>query len=142
MHIRDATPTDLPAVRQLLRDADLPLAGIPEDLKGFLVAERETIVGAIGLERYADAGLLRSAVVAPSARGSGIGEALVQALMSHAGAAGVRDLVLLTTTALDWFPRFGFTRITRAEAPESLHASAEFQGACPASAIVMRKRLA
>jgi amino-acid N-acetyltransferase len=49
---------------------------------------------------------------------------------------------LLTTTAERFFPRFGFEEIARDEVPASVQASVEFQSACPASAIVMRKRLA
>jgi amino-acid N-acetyltransferase len=137
--IRAATPQDAPAVRSLLADSELPLDGVPEDLEHFLVAEREgTVVGAIGMEFYGSAGLLRSAVVSPTVRGSGIGDRLVIALLADARSKGTTDVVLLTTTADTWFPRFGFTRTTRAEVPASLHASEEFRGACPDSAVVMR----
>ena len=37
--------------------------------------------------------------------------------------------------------RFGFEQIDRAQVPPSLRESEEFQSACPASAIVMRKQL-
>lgn len=140
--IRAATPQDLAAVRDLLAAAKLPLDGVPQDLAHFLVAARGgTVVGAIGLEPYGDAALLRSAVVAPALRGAGVGERLVQALLVQARGSGARELVLLTTTAERWFPRFGFDRIDRADAPAALHASEEFRGACPASAIVMRLAL-
>ncbi len=140
--IRPAGPQDLVAVRELLSVAALPLDGVPEKLAHFLVAERDgMVVGAIGLEPYGDAALLRSAVVSPSLRGTGVGERLVQTLLARAHDAGVRELVLLTTTAERWFPRFGFARIDRAEAPVALHASEEFRGACPASAVVMRLAL-
>jgi amino-acid N-acetyltransferase len=49
---------------------------------------------------------------------------------------------LLTTTAEGFFPRFGFEAVRHADVPASVQASVEFQSACPASAIVMRKRLA
>lgn len=142
VRLRDARAADLGAVSALLAAADLPLDGIPPDLAHFVVAEREgTIVGAIGLEAYGEAGLLRSAVVAPDLRGTGVGERLVQALLASARARGTRELVLLTTTADRWFPRFGFERIARDDAPVALHASEEFRGACPASAVTMRLRL-
>jgi amino-acid N-acetyltransferase len=141
--IRAATAKDAPAVRAMLADSKLPLDGVPDDLAHFLVAERDgRLVGAIGMELYGDAGLLRSAVVSPALRGTGVGELLVQALLDSARARGARDLVLLTTTAERWFPRFGFVRTTRAEVPKALHASEEFKGACPDSAIVMRRSLA
>lgn len=140
--IRAATPGDLPDVRGLLCQANLPVDGVPEDLAHFFVAERpDGIVGAIGLEHYNESALLRSAVVHPTLRGSGVGQSLVTALLEHGRALGVRDMVLLTTTAEGWFPRFGFQRIGREEIPAALHASQELQGACPASAVAMRCRL-
>ena len=140
--IRAATAKDAPAVRAMLVDSKLPLDGVPDDLAHFLVAEREgRVVGAIGMELYGDAGLLRSAVVSPALRGTGVGEQLVHALLQQARANGTRDLVLLTTTAEKWFPRFGFERTTRADVPQSLHASEEFRGACPDTAVVMRRKL-
>ncbi len=140
--IRAATATDASAVRALLADSKLPLDGVPDDLAHFLVAEREgRVVGAIGMELYGDAGLLRSAVVSPALRGTGVGEQLVHALLDSARAGGARELVLLTTTAERWFPRFGFARTTRAEVPKSLHASEEFKGACPDTAVVMTRSL-
>lgn len=140
--IRPATPGDSPQVRALLSAAALPLAGVPDDLAEFLVAERGgALLGAIGLERYGRAALLRSAVVDPAHRGSGLGEALVQGLVERAQSSGVEELILLTTTAERWFPRFGFAVITRSEVPNALQASEELRGACPASAVVMRRRL-
>ena len=37
------------------------------------------------------------------------------------------------------FPRFEFERITREDVPASVRAPVEFQSACPASAVVMRR---
>ena len=54
----------------------------------------------------------------------------------------MRDVYLLTTTAPDWFPRFGFTVTRREELPEVLDASEELRGACPGSAVAMRAVLA
>ena len=50
-------------------------------------------------------------------------------------------MYLLTTTAEDYFPRFGFEVIDRSEADERLKESAEFRGACPDSAVCMRLSL-
>ena len=146
IHIRAATASDTIAVRGLLREADLPLDGVPEDLTFLLVAERTDgeslhLVGAVAVERHGTAALLRSTVVAPALRGTHLGEALVHRAIDDARRSGVRDLVLLTTTAHRWFPRFGFAPISRTDVPVSLQASREFQGACPASAIVMHRRL-
>jgi amino-acid N-acetyltransferase len=48
---------------------------------------------------------------------------------------------LLTNTAAEYFPRFGFERITRADVPPAVQASIEFTSLCPYTATVMRKRL-
>lgn len=143
VQLRPARPADLPGVQALLSEAGLPLDGLPADLAHFFVAERRgELVGAIGMESYGPAALLRSAVASPSLRGSGVGERLVHALLDAARSGGTREVVLLTTTAEHWFPRFGFERIAREEAPEALRASEEFRGACPASAVTMRLTLA
>lgn len=141
--IREATPADLPAVRALLQEAALPVADLQEASIAFLVAEREgAVVGAVGLERHASTGLLRSLVVAPGERGQGTGDALAAALEAKASSTGISELVLLTQTAAPFFARRGYSAIERAAAPEAVQASAEFRSLCPASATCMVKPLA
>lgn len=136
--IRAATAADAGAVRGLLRESKLPVDGVPDDLVHFLVAARgDVVVGTIGLERYERSALLRSAAVRATERGTGIGEALVNRLLDQARADSIDMVVLLTTTAEGWFPRFGFSRVDRSAVPKELHASAEFRGACPESAVAM-----
>jgi amino-acid N-acetyltransferase len=140
LEVRVARASDYEAVIGLLRTASLPTAGLSPGLTDFLVADdRERIVGAVGLEGYGDAALLRSAVVDPSARGTGIGHALVERVLDSARDRGVREVYLLTTTAEHYFPRFGFVVVPRESVPAAVQASAEFHEACPASAVVMRK---
>jgi N-acetylglutamate synthase-like GNAT family acetyltransferase len=144
LELRSARPDEPAAVEALVSAAGLPAAGIADGFRDgsadFIVAERAgRIVGVIGLERYGEYGLLRSAAVVPAERGRGVGEALVAALLHRARALGVRELWLLTTTAEGYFPRFGFEVTDRSAAPAPLLASAEFRGACPASAIALRR---
>jgi len=142
LRVRPARAADYPAVTGLLDAAGLPTAGLSPSLADFLVAEAgDGIVGAVGLEVYGGAALLRSAVVAAAVQGRGVGTALVAGLLEHARPRGVRDVYLLTNTAEAWFPRFGFARIQRDAVPAALHASAEFQGACPDSAAILRRTL-
>jgi len=142
MRIRAATPDDLPAVEQLLVTTGLPIDGVDENFRTFLVAEDgDAIAGVIGIERYGQTALLRSAAVSPNSRGSGIGTRLVKTILERAAADGVEDVYLLTTTAADYFPRFGFTQAPRSDAPDLLSASREFQGACPATAVLMKRSL-
>jgi amino-acid N-acetyltransferase len=143
MKIRDATTRDLDAVERLLSAGNLPLDGVKENFSSFIVAEHEgRITGAIGLEKFGSVALLRSAVVSPEYRGSGVGRRLVQQVLDRAEKDGIEELFLLTTTAEDYFPRFGFARTTRAAVPPAMRASAEFQGACPDTAAVMTRRIA
>ena len=142
MQIRAATPDDLSAVEQLLVTNGLPIDGVDENFRTFIVAEDgDGIAGVVGIERYGPTALLRSAAVSPNSRGSGIGTRLVKTILERAAADGVEDVYLLTTTAADYFPRFGFTQTPRSDAPEQLSASQEFQGACPATAVLMKRSL-
>jgi amino-acid N-acetyltransferase len=99
------------------------------------------IVGVAAVESYGDAALLRSVAVAAAARGRGCGRAMIEAALAAAGALGAHEVFLLTTTAEGYFPRFGFERVDRRDVPPPVQASVEFTSACPASAVVMRKRL-
>jgi N-acetylglutamate synthase-like GNAT family acetyltransferase len=142
MKIRNATSSDFPAVERLLLASELPVEGVRENFSSFVVAEEAgAIAGAIGLEKYGSTALVRSAVVSPSSRGNGIGRRLVERVLERANEEGIDDIFLLTTTAENYFPRFGFTPTTRSAVPDSVKASAEFRGACPDTAVVMSRRV-
>ena len=138
--LRRAVHADHEAVTTLLRDSQLPTDGVAEWLDQFWVAEHQgRVVGMAGMERYGDSGLLRSVAVTQEWRGTGIGRTLVERVLEEGRAAGVREVYLLTTTAEHYFPRLGFGCVDRETVPAALQASAEFKGACPASAVVMRR---
>ncbi|GMV10781.1 MAG TPA: arsenic resistance N-acetyltransferase ArsN2 [Gemmatimonadaceae bacterium] len=141
--IRPATASDLEAVKGLLRGARLPLDGLEEQFgDGYAIAEcGGAAIGAEGIEVHGDAGLLRSAVVDAAWRGKGVGDALTRDRLAWAARHGLREVWLLTTTAADYFPRFGFARAARDAAPAPMQRSREFADACPASAVVMRRSL-
>ena len=142
MKIRKARTSDLPAVEELLVASKLPLDGVRDHFSDFIVAEDSNgIEGVVGLEKYDSVALLRSAVVAPQVRGTGVGRKLVEQVLERAVEAGIDELYLLTTTAEKYFPRFGFKQTTRSAVPEELKSSAEFRGACPDTAVVMKRRL-
>src|ERR1035441_5507432 len=109
MRIERARPSDLPAVEALLSAAGLPLAEAAQAFESGVVAREGTlIVGAAGVEHHGSGGLLRSVVVAPDRRGAGLGHDLVVAAEDLARREGVRELYLLTETAIGWFPRLGY----------------------------------
>lgn len=138
--LRTATPQDWPAIETLLSSAALPLDGARQHLDLFVVARRSnTVVGTAGLEIHGDAALLRSVAVVEPERGAGLGRALVDAVLASAARRGIAKVSLLTTTAPAYFERFGFHRQPRESAPAALQASAEFQGACPATAVFMTR---
>ncbi len=142
MQIRKVTDADLPAVKKLLLASKLPVEGVRDNFSSFVVAEEAGVIaGVIGLEKYGSAALLRSAVVSPVNRGTGVGRQLVEHLLDRATEEGIDDLYLLTTIAEEYFPRFGFTRTARSAVPEPVKASAEFRGACPDTAVVMLRRV-
>jgi amino-acid N-acetyltransferase len=140
--IEPATERDLPAIRSLLARLDLPLAGVDDQVPTMLVArEGGAIVGTAALEVYAEGALLRSVAVEPRWQGHQLGQQLTNAALRLAGVHGAGTVFLLTTTAEQFFPRFGFRPIAREDVPASVRGSVEFQSACPASAVVMRKHL-
>lgn len=141
VRIDKATADDSGAIAEFLERANLPIDGLPSHLPTTFVARRNgRLVGTVALELYPDGALLRSVAVDASLRGHGLGHRLVEAAITDAEARGVRAIYLLTTTAEQFFPRFGFVRITRDEVPASVRSSVEFTAACPASATVMRRR--
>jgi amino-acid N-acetyltransferase len=140
--IERARNEDLAGVLALLERHGLPVEGASRMGDALLVARLNgAIVGAAGLELYADGALLRSVVVDESVQGQGLGKDLTEAALRLARAHRAPSVFLLTTTADGFFPRFGFERIARNDVPQSVQQSVEFLSACPASAIVMRKRL-
>ena len=135
---RPAVGDDWGTIEVLLTDAKLPLDGAQAHLASFIVGEvGGAIVCAGALEPYCEVALLRSVVVSPNQRGSGIGTMLFDELADMAKARGIDKLFLLTTTAAPFFAQRGFAVGARETAPAALQASREFQGACPASATLM-----
>jgi amino-acid N-acetyltransferase len=128
---------EIESVYALLQGASLTIDGLDGHLGTVLVARRGgDVVGSVALELYDDGALLRSLAVAKSARGGGVGAALTRAIVSMANDRGVRALYLLTETAEDFFPRFGFQPVARADVPAGVRGSVEFTTACPESAAV------
>jgi amino-acid N-acetyltransferase len=138
-----ATPTDAGAVTGLLAQAALPTADLTAArMEEFLVVRGDgQLEGMVALEPYGTSGLLRSLVVAPSTRGTGLGTQLVAALEIRARGLGIKELWLLTTTAAAFFAKLGYRVTDRAGAPEAVRRSAEFTSLCPSSAVCMVKAL-
>lgn len=133
----------LPAVKALLESAQLPTADLTEQhCEHFYYAGSAAApTGLVGLELFGDVALLRSLVVSPAARASGMGTALVQHAEAQARARGVKAVYLLTTTAEGFFDHRGYTKTARDAAPAAIKSTREFAGICPTSSAFMSKQL-
>jgi amino-acid N-acetyltransferase len=142
IRIERAREHDLAEVFRLLDTNRLPRDGLREHLATLIVARHDgRVVGSAALELYQDGALLRSVAVDPALQRTGLGRRLTGETIELARQADVPAIYLLTTTAGQYFPKFGFERIERRDVPESVQASVEFTSACPSSATVMRKWL-
>jgi len=74
-------------------------------------------------------------------RGQNIGASLVQKIIERGVTARRSAVYLLTTTARDYFPRFGFEACSRDDAPDAIRECWEFRAGCPDTATFMRMTL-
>lgn len=98
----------------------------------------DQLVGSGGLEFYGDKALLRSLAVSPELRGQQLGKQIVHDLLQRAGAAGMKEVYLLTQTAFYFFQKLGFSEVQRDIVPDEIKASSEFAHICPSTAQVMK----
>jgi amino-acid N-acetyltransferase len=142
VRLRQATADDLPRVERLLVDAGLTIAGVPQHIGDFLLAEEDgQIIGSAALERYGIQGLLRSVAVTPAHRSRGLARELIARILDGAARSDVQAVYLFTNTASDYFRRFGFVTVGRDDVAQPVRASAEY-GECCADAQVMMLPLA
>jgi len=134
---------NLRTAKSLLEAAGLPTSDLTEaHCEHFFYAGPPSAPeGLVGLELFGDVALLRSLVVRPELRSSGMGSALVQFAEDHARAQNVREMYLLTTTAEPFFLRRGYGPATRDSAPPAIRSTREFSGICPASSAFLSKPL-
>jgi len=138
--IADASHDDLRDVLDLLSQVQLPHDGVAENVSAFLVARDESsrLIATVGLERHGSTALLRSAAVAPEYQGCGIGSRLTENLLERATNNGVERVVLLTSTASEFFARrFGFCETSRTTFDKELAASSEWNLPRCSSAVCM-----
>jgi amino-acid N-acetyltransferase len=139
--IRSAKVDDLEKSKRLLLQCGLPSEGLEDQFgESYRIAEHKgVIIGIGGIEAYGRFGLLRSIAVLPTWRGKSIGETLVTDLLAWAKSHSLFRVFLLTTTAAQFFERFGFQRIDRDVVPLEIKKSSEFSSVCPESAVVMMR---
>jgi amino-acid N-acetyltransferase len=139
---RRAEVADWPEIEALLRGARLPNEDTTDHLEHFTVGTARTgLVAVGGFESHGAVALLRSFVVAESARGRAHGGDLLRHVLQDARAAGIETVYLLTQTAEKFFARHGFQPVERSDAPQAIRQTREFTGLCPASACLMIRPL-
>src|SRR6185295_16352223 len=112
VEFRAALESDVAPMTTLIASAGLPPVFVAEWLGGFIAAEREgAVVACGGIEMYEDCGVIRSVVVAESARGLGLGGLFAERLMALGRERGARDLYLFTADAHPCWVRYGFTYV-------------------------------
>ncbi len=140
--ISKADKKDFNSICKLLAEENLPTTDLNPLLENFFVTiENNETAGVIGMDRYGNKGLLRSAIVKAAYRNTGIATALINQLFVHAKEQGVETLCLITNTAGKYFEKKGFEKITRNEVPETVLQSKEFNGLCPESSVIMFRKL-
>ncbi|WP_020395797.1 arsenic resistance N-acetyltransferase ArsN2 [Thiolinea disciformis] len=133
--------SDLNTLKSLLEAAHLPSHDLGQQGSSQFWGLGQPYYAAIGLERYGEFGLLRSLVVAQDQRQQHWGTQLVTWVENYAQQQPLSALYLLTTSAQSFFERLQYRAIERADLPPALQLSSQVQGACPASAQVMKKVL-
>ena len=127
--LRLARVEDVDAITRLITSETLPAVEVAEWLSGFWVLdEAGTLLGCAGIERYGDAAVLRSVVVAAPLRGSGEGARLTEHVLAFARDDGARRCYLFTMTASEFFARFGFQRCRLDDFEPEARESWQWQG--------------
>ena len=113
----DRTRLDLDAVLAMLHDSHWGGATTPDVLRravgnsvcvGVYEGDRQ-VAFARAVTDLATYAYLTDVIVAPDARGRGIGSWMVEAILAHPDLQGLRRIALLTRDARALYEKFGFT---------------------------------
>lgn len=138
LHDIPIAPADF-GLQAALAAESLPADDLSEPGRTFFAfdAHAGERVGYGGYELHGTDVLLRSVVVLPAARNTGMGRNIVALLLKRAHDAGGRRAFLLTTTAEAFFGKLGFEVVDRSQAPATILATREASSLCPARALLM-----
>jgi amino-acid N-acetyltransferase len=126
--IRKAGVKDVAAIQALVnyfaaKDEMLPrsLGAVYENIRDFYVFERDGgVVGCCALHViWEDLAEIKSLAVDEAAQGIGVGKQLMDACVQDARELGI-DRVFALTYKVEFFERFGFTRIDKATLPHKI----------------------
>lgn len=125
-------------LKAALTEAHLPTDDIEDDGRTFfkVLSADGRIVGFSGVERCDGDYLLRSVVLHPDRRGTGLGKAVVKVTVASLDPGGA--VFLATTSAAPFFARLGFSEVPRESVPAAVLATRQLSAICPSSATIMR----
>jgi N-acetylglutamate synthase-like GNAT family acetyltransferase len=132
-----------PELENALAGAGLPTADLSEPGRRFF-RFRDGYgqpIGFIGWELAGETALLRSLVVLPTRRGEGWSRVMTDWALGQLDAAGIADVYAVTVTIETLARKLGFSTIARTQAPPEIQASRQLVSLCPASAVLMHRRL-
>lgn len=142
LNIQTFEPKDIKTVTEFLTTYKLPVSDLMEDnVQLFLAYDEEELVATIGLEKHGNSGLLRSLAVKETYRDRQLADKMIRGFFGVCESQQISDVYLLTTTAEKYFLKKGFLQVDRNSVPGAIRQSREFKSICPASAIVMHRRV-
>lgn len=137
-----ADKDDMLSIVQLLQQYSLPTTDLQVGKRIFIVAKyAEQLVACVSVEKYGDAGLLRSLAVHTEWKEIGLGKIMVQRGEDWSAENGVKTLYLLTTTASGFFQNMAWEVFDRDKAPVTIAATTEFSTTCPSTAQCLKKTI-
>ena len=138
--IRHAREGDFLQIVAILQEVGLLTDGLSPGMPDLYVADvGGAIVGCAALESNGSTGLLRSVGVLPTGQGAGIGGRLIEAVHARVMDLGLESIYLLTTTADEYFLKFGYEPSAEEDLPRVVTGSAEYLTCSASGAATMRK---
>ncbi|WP_078556160.1 GNAT family N-acetyltransferase [Bacillus alkalicellulosilyticus] len=128
MVVRIAEEKDLLPIQRLVAKAGLEEKGIEHQINDFLVIEdsNQQIVGTVGIERLGEDGLLRSLVIRSENLDAKVSLEFLEVTLAFAKRQKVKNLYLLTKSALPIFEYLGFEEIPGESIPAHIENSQHF----------------
>lgn len=140
--LQSARPEHRAEVEVLLQQAGLSTMGLDSAYaQGWVALSGARVVGFLTADQVGEAALVRSLAIDPGWRRQGVAARLLARCKRDWRAQGVRQLWLLTETAVDWFTQQGFQQVTREELPVCWQSHPLVKSVCASSADVMHCRL-
>jgi amino-acid N-acetyltransferase len=128
-------------IKELLIENNLPVSDLNDRITFFVEKNDNEIIAAGGIEDAGTDAIIRSIAVAENYKGKGYGAQITRQLLNYAKTKNKKDIYLLTTTADNYFPRFGFKEVKRQDLPAALKSSSQYKDVCPSSAVIMKLKL-